>query len=224
MLFPFTKKVSRVTVISSMVIAMDGPTASGKGTISKLLAKKLNYLCLDTGAIYRAIAVCDLRGKDFRKSQIVIKCGTDKRTLVELDGEDITTEIRSVAVSKHVPIVAANPAVQDRVHQIQHQTARDLDLVVEGRETTSVSFPDADFKFYVNATLEERARRRYRDFQQRGETIAFDEVLQATAERDRMDTERDVSPLIKVPDAIEIDTTGRIADEVVDEMLAIILK
>ena len=207
-----------------MVIAMDGPTASGKGTISKLLAQKLNFLCLDTGAIYRAIAVCDLRGKDFQKSHIEIKCGTDKRTLVYLDGEDITDEIRSVTVSKHVPIVAANPVVQDRVHQIQRQTAQDLDLVVEGRETTSVAFPNADFKFYVNATLAERAQRRYRDFLQRGEQVTYEQVLAATAERDRMDMERDVSPLIKVPDAIEFDTTNRKADEVVDEMLAVILK
>ncbi len=215
---------SHVTVNSSMVIAMDGPVASGKGTISKILAQKLNFLCLDTGAIYRAIAVCDLRGKDYRKSQIEIKCGADKRTLVYLDGEDITSEIRSVEVSARVPVVAVDPAVQERVHQIQHQTARDLDLVVEGRETTSVAFPHADFKFYVNASLQERAKRRYRDYLARGEKITFEEVLQATEKRDRMDMEREVAPLVKVPDAIEFDTTGRIADEVVDEMLAIILK
>ena len=215
---------SHVTVNSSMVIAMDGPVASGKGTISKILAQKLNFLCLDTGAIYRAIAVCDLRGKDYRKSQIEIKCGADKRTLVYLDGEDITSEIRSVEVSARVPVVAVDPAVQERVHQIQHKTARDLDLVVEGRETTSVAFPHADFKFYVNASLQERAKRRYQDYLARGEKITFEEVLQATEKRDRMDMEREVAPLVKVPDAIEFDTTGRIADEVVDEMLAIILK
>lgn len=207
-----------------MVIAMDGPTASGKGTISKLLAQKLNFLCLDTGAIYRAIAVCDLRGKDYQQSKIEIKCGPDKRTLVSLDGEDITTEIRSVAVSKHVPVVAMNPAVQERVHQIQHQTAHNMDLVVEGRETTSVAFPQADFKFYVTATLEERARRRYHDFIERGEPMSFEKVLAATKERDRMDMQRKDSPLVQVSDAIVIDTTGRVAHEVVDEMLAIILK
>ncbi len=207
-----------------MVIAMDGPTASGKGTISKLLAQKLNFLCLDTGAIYRAIAVCDLCGKDYHQSKIEIKCGPDKRTLVSLDGEDITTEIRSVAVSKHVPVVAMNPAVQERVHQIQHQTARNMDLVVEGRETTSVAFPQADFKFYVTATLEERARRRYHDFIERGEPMSFEKVLAATKERDRMDMQRKDSPLVQVSDAIVIDTTGRVAHEVVDEMLAIILK
>lgn len=215
---------SHVTVNSSMVIAMDGPVASGKGTISKILAQKLNFLCLDTGAIYRAIAVCDLRGKDYRKSQIEIKCGTDKRTLVYLDGEDITSEIRSVEVSARVPVVAVDPAVQERVHQIQHQTASNLNLVVEGRETTSVAFPHADFKFYVNASLQERAKRRYQDYLARGEKITFEEVLQATEKRDQMDMEREVAPLVKVPDAIEFDTTGRVADEVVDEMLAIILK
>jgi len=207
-----------------MVIAMDGPVASGKGTVSKLLAKKLNYLCLDTGAIYRAIALCDLRGKDYTRSQIEIKCSPDKRTLVYLDGEDVTKEIRSIEVSNHVAVVALSPAVQDRVHQIQHQTAGNFDLVVEGRETTSVAFPDASYKFYVTASLEERANRRYMDYVRRGEKITLKEVLAATKERDRLDMEREIAPLVKVPDAIEIDTTGRVVDEVVDEILSIILK
>ena len=123
-----------------------------------------------------------------------------------------------------MPVVAVDPAVQERVHQIQHQTANNLNLVVEGRETTSVAFPHADFKFYVNASLQERAKRRYQDYLARGEKITFEEVLQATEKRDQMDMEREVAPLVKVPDAIEFDTTGRVADEVVDEMLAIILK
>ena len=207
-----------------MVIAMDGPVASGKGTVSKVLAKKLNYLCLDTGAIYRAIAVCDLQGKDYHQSNIEIKCSPDKRTLVYIDGEDVTTLIRSIEISNHVAVVAMRPDVQDRVHQIQHATAGNFDLVVEGRETTSVAFPDANYKFYVTASLEERAQRRYMDYLRRGENITLEEVLAATKERDRLDMERTVAPLVKVPDAIEIDTTGRMADEVVDEMLAIILK
>lgn len=207
-----------------MVIAMDGPVASGKGTVSKVLAKKLNYLCLDTGAIYRAIAVCDLQGKDYNQSNIEIKCSPDKRTLVYIDGEDVTTLIRSIEVSNHVAVVAMRPDVQDRVHQIQHATAGNFDLVVEGRETTSVAFPNANYKFYVTASLEERAQRRYMDYLRRGENITLEEVLAATKERDRLDMERAVAPLVKVPDAIEIDTTGRMADEVVDEMLAFILK
>ena len=222
--FPLSKNKSHDTVNSSMVIAMDGPVASGKGTISKLLAKKLNYLCLDTGAIYRTIALADLRGKNYLQAQVEIKCSPDKRTLVYLDGEDVTTEIRSVEVSNHVAEVAVNPAVQDRVHEIQHQTAGNCDLVVEGRETTSVAFPNANYKFYINATLEERANRRYMDYVRRGENITLTEVLLATKERDRLDMERSIAPLVKVPDAIEINTTGRVADEVVDEMLAIILK
>ena len=214
----------RVTVNSRMIIAIDGPAASGKGTIAKKLAKKLNILCLDTGAIYRAIAVCDLRGLDYRTSQIEVQCGADKQTLVSLNGEDITQQIRTVEVGAHVPVVALNPAVQDRVHEIQHKTAHQQSLVVEGRETTSVAFPNADFKFYITASLEERARRRHYDFLQKGEKITYEEVLRLTAERDRLDMERDVAPLVKVADAIEFDTTGRQADEVVDEMLSIILK
>ena len=207
-----------------MIIAIDGPAASGKGTIAKKLAKKLNILCLDTGAIYRAITICDLRGKDYTHAKIEIQCGADKQTLVYLDGEDVTGQIRSVEVGARVPVVSLNPAVQDRVHEIQHQTARNQSLVVEGRETTSVAFPDADFKFYVTASLQERARRRHHDFTNKGEKISYEEVLKLTAERDRLDMERDVAPLVKVPDAIEFDTTNRQADEVVDEMLSIILK
>ena len=207
-----------------MIIAIDGPAASGKGTIAKKLAQKLNILCLDTGAIYRAIAVCDLRGKDYTQSQIDIQCGADKKTLVYLDGEDITAQIRTVEVGARVPVIALDPAVQDRVHKIQHATANHQSLVVEGRETTSVAFPHADFKFFITASLEERARRRLSDFVQKGENITYAEVLRLTAERDRLDMEREVAPLVKVPDAVEIDTTGRQADEVVDEMLAIILK
>lgn len=207
-----------------MIIAIDGPAASGKGTIAKMLAKKLNILCLDTGAIYRAIAVCDLRGQDYTQSKIEIQCGADKRTLVYLDGEDITQQIRTIEVGARVPVLALDPAVQDRVHQIQHATADNQSLVVEGRETTSVAFPHADFKFYVTASLEERAKRRHYDFVQKGENITYEEVLRLTAERDRLDMEREVAPLIKVADAVEFDTTGRKADEVVDEMLSIILK
>ena len=207
-----------------MIIAIDGPAASGKGTIAKMLAKKLNILCLDTGAIYRAIAVCDLRGQDYTQSKIEIQCGADKQTLVYLNGEDITQQIRTVEVGARVPVLALDPAVQDRVHQIQHATADNQSLVVEGRETTSVAFPHSDFKFYVTASLEERAKRRHYDFVQKGENITYEEVLRLTAERDRLDMEREVAPLIKVADAVEFDTTGRKADEVVDEMLSIILK
>ncbi len=205
-------------MVYKMIIAIDGPAASGKGTIAKMLAKKLNILCLDTGAIYRAIAVCHLRGQDYTRADLRIKCGADKNTLVYLDGADITDEIRSVTVGRLVATLAVHQAVQDKVHQIQHQTAADQSLVVEGRETTSVAFPHADFKFFVTAAVEERARRRHADFIKKGEKITYDEVLRL------LDIERDIAPLIKVPDAITIDTTGRQPQEIVDEMLQIILK
>ena len=208
----------------TMIIAIDGPTASGKGTVAKLLAQKLNILCLDTGAIYRAIAVCHLRGLDWATSKIDIRCGADKQTLVFLNGEDITTEIRKLEVSAVTPELAVKQEVQDRVRKIQYQVAANNSLVVEGRETTSVAFPNADFKFFLTAKLEERARRRHAEFLRKGEPVTYEHVLELTRKRDQMDMGRAIAPLVKVPDAIEIDTTGRMADEVVDEMLAIILK
>ncbi len=206
-----------------MIIAIDGPAASGKGTVAKLLAQKLDFLALDTGAIYRAISVCIMRGKDLDNAVIEIKCDEDKKTMVFLDNEDITEEIRTIKVGAFTPSIANKQYVQDRVRKIQHEIAKNNNIIVEGRETTSVAFPNADFKFYVTADLEERAKRRHTDFVNKGEKITYEEVLELTRKRDQLDTEREIAPLIKVEGAIEINTTGRVANEVVDEMLSIIL-
>jgi cytidylate kinase len=216
-----------------MVIAIDGPVASGKGTVAKLLAKRLNFLCLDTGAVYRGITVFFLsNGKpkpaDFERllpgADIEIKCDAEKNTLVFLNGKDITQDIRTVEVGSAVPEIARYEFVQHRVREIQYKTARDNDLVVEGRETTSVAFPNAEYKFYLTADLDERSRRRHAEFIKKGEKLSFEKVREMTAERDRLDITREISPLIKVADAVEIDATKRTVHEVVDEMAAVILK
>jgi cytidylate kinase len=221
-----------------MVIAIDGPAASGKGTVAKLLAQRLNVLCLDTGAIYRGITVFFLSQfahgslpfdnivfeKRLKDADIKIKCGKDKETIVFLNGTDITKKIRTGIVSDAVPVVSLNKFVQDRVRQIQHAAAKNNDLVAEGRETTSVAFPNADYKFYLDADIEERAKRRMTEWIQNGENVTFEETLERTKQRDLLDMTREFSPLIKTPDAAIMDTTGRDPNEVVDEMVKIMLK
>ena len=214
-----------------MVIAIDGTTASGKGTVARMLAKELNISYLDTGAIYRAIAVFFIKRdyslnyfdaaafeKELASAQIQLENGPDMRLRVFLNGEDITEEIRSNRVSTTVPVLAQSAFVQEKVHQIQHAFAGTNSLVVEGRETTSVVFPNAEYKFYFDGDVIIRARRRLADLERKGETVDFESVLAQIKERDRLDFERDLSPLVKVPDAIVIDGTNMTAQEMLDEM------
>jgi cytidylate kinase len=219
-----------------MVVAIDGTTASGKGTVARMLAGRLNISYLDTGAIYRAITVFFIAegfnpnafdagvfaGK-LEGADIQLKCDESKRISVFLDGEDITERIRDNRVSAAVPVLAQLQFVQDKVHQIQHDYAKDTSLVVEGRETTSVAFPDADYKFYFDVDIDVRANRRLRDLRNKGDDISLEEVRAQIERRDYLDFTRDISPLIKVPGAIEIDA-GKTPDEVVDEMMSYIVK
>jgi cytidylate kinase len=197
---------------ASVIIAIDGPTGSGKGTVAELLSKKLNILHLDTGAIYRAITVFFLSGgTDLKDADIVY----DKEKIY-LNRTDITERIRDNEISINVAKFAVRKDVQDKVRSVQYAVARNISLVAEGRETTSVAFPDADYKFYLNADIAERARRRF--LQLSG--VTYEAVYEQIKERDRLDMTREVSPLIKVADAIEIDATYKTPMEVVDEMIS----
>ena len=214
-----------------MVIAIDGTTASGKGTVARMLAKDLNIDYLDTGAIYRAIAVFFIKEdynldyfdqmkfeKELPLAQIGLESGDDKKLRVFLNGEDITDQIRDNRVSITVPVLAKLKSVQDKVHQIQHEYAGKNSLVAEGRETTSVVFPDADYKFYFDGDVIVRARHRLQDLQKKGETVEFETVLAQIKERDRLDLERELSPLVKVKDAIVIDGTDMTPQEMLAEV------
>jgi cytidylate kinase len=264
-----------------MVIAIDGTTASGKGTVARMLAEKLNISYLDTGAIYRALAVFFIKkgyspdGFDSAKFADELAAadirleygtggalaggaggaggtgvaggagvagvagaaggalagaaggradGTGKKLRVFLDGEDISEAIRDNKVSTTVPVLAQFAFVQDRVHQIQHEYAGQNSLVVEGRETTSVVFPNADYKFYFDADINARAKWRLADLQRKGVTLPFETVLSQIKERDRLDFERELSPLVKVPDAVVIDGTGKTPNEMLDEVLRYVVK
>ena len=208
-----------------MIIAVDGPGGSGKSTVSRVLAERLGWLHLDTGAFYRAATLAVLRaGVDLAMESEVVGA-VNVRTFVQengrmyLDGEDVSVDIRSLEVTSSVSAVAALSGV--RQVMVSHQRAwvarHGGDVVVEGRDIGTVVFPEAELKIWLSASAEERARRRAL---QTGEDPAV--VMKELDRRDRADSGRKVSPLTPAEDAIHLDTTGMTVDEVVDRIMTLI--
>ena len=198
----------------AQVIAIDGPAGSGKSTVARALADALGWAFLDTGAMYRAVTVEALRrGIDIYDEDAVaqLAASVSLTTLprVTVDGRDVEEEIRSEPVNVAVSVVAANPKVRASMVTRQRQWASEqtAGTVVEGRDITTVVFPEATIKVFLTASLEERARRR------------GDEGAASVARRDEADTTRDASPLRQAEDAIVLDTTGREVDDVVEEIM-----
>jgi len=198
-------------------IAIDGPVASGKGTVAKKLARKFGFLCLDTGALYRSITLFFLDhyvdindtvafNRALEEIDIDVRC-VEGETFVILNGEDVTKRIRENLVSTTVPKIAKKPEIRAKVRQVQKSIGERSSLVCEGRDITSVVFPNATFKFYLTASAESRARRRLLDLQGKGEEITLKELREQICERDRLDMTRPESPLVRVKDAIVIDAT-----------------
>ena len=209
-----------------MIIAIDGPAASGKSTTAKMVAEKLNYLYLDTGAMYRTVTYHFIREKvnienpsEIAKSisnlnlSIINEGNTTK---IFLGGEDITALIRTTEVTSHVSKVSALPEVREELVSLQRNLMRGQNAVVEGRDIGSVVFPDAKFKFYITADVKTRARRRYHDLKKINEELSVEEIVKDLKRRDQYDSSRDHSPLAKAEDAIEIDTTKLTIDEQVE--------
>ena len=211
-----------------MIIAIDGPAATGKSTTAKVLARKLGFTYLDTGAMYRAITLLILQ----KKIKIVENVAlislleqfdlqieqNEKQISVILNGEDVSDEIRRLDVTKHVSEVSALPVVRKSLVKIQREIAKDKDCVVEGRDIGTVVFPNAEVKFYVVADYDVRAKRRLLDFKKLGEKKSVDELIKEIKNRDKYDSEREHSPLLKAGDAIEVDTTNLKIEEQVDLM------
>ncbi len=203
------------------VIAIDGPSGSGKTTIAKCIAGALGYRYLDTGALYRAVAFFLRRqgispdDSDDRIGEIlsgVTVAFGDERVII--NGEDVTGALRSKEIDHFSSVFSAKKSVRQFLLSVQREAARHDDLVIEGRDTTTVIFPDARKKIYLDATLEERARRRYHQYRERGIEISLEEAIRAIRERDERDGSREIAPLVKAPDAFFIDSSGLTVEEV----------
>ncbi len=215
-------------------VAIDGTSGSGKSTTAKLVAKKLGLIPVDTGAMYRAITLKALRsGVSVHDEAAVVRMAEeteiDQRVIdgvihTYLDGEDVSSEIRTPEVSKWVSVVSAYPGVRRRLVELQRKIAERGGVVLEGRDIGTVVLPDADFKFFMVASLEERARRRVNELREKGIHVEFEDVLKELKMRDTLDSSRKDSPLRKAPDAILIDTSNLTIDEQVELIINEIAK
>jgi cytidylate kinase len=211
-----------------LIIAIDGPSGAGKGTIARALAARLNYRHVDTGAMYRAVAWKTIEtGLDLRDEAAVAALSEGARFELEggrviIDGTDISHAIRPPEIDAAATTVARYPAVRRVLVARQRDIGRTGGVVMEGRDIGTVVFPDAEVKIYLDASPEERARRRANDPAHRSTTAALAEVATALAERDRSDSTRAASPLSMAADAILIETTGVAVESVVDRVMAIV--
>ena len=199
-------------------IAIDGPSGAGKSTLARRLARELGFLYVDTGAIYRTVGLAARRqGIDPADAAAVaallpgldIAMGyrEDGLQRMTLNGEDVTEAIRENEISAYASKVAAIPAVRDFLLEMQRRTAREHDVIMDGRDIGTVVLPDAGLKIFLTADPEARAMRRYKELLNRGQDAVFEDILREVIERDRRDTEREIAPLRQAEDAVTADTT-----------------
>jgi CMP/dCMP kinase len=210
--------------MKKLIIAIDGPVGSGKSTLARRVAELMGYVYIDTGAMYRALALKALRREISldatdqlvalaRETRIDLRAQDDTQR-VYLDGEDVTTAIRTPEVSQAASKVAVVPGVRQVLVTEQRRAGEQGGVVMEGRDIGSVVFPDAGLKIFLTASPEVRAERRWREHQQKGDAIDLARTLEEIHERDQRDRERSTSPLVRAPDAVVVDSTAMEPEEV----------
>ena len=206
-----------------MQIAIDGPAGSGKSTVAKKIAEKLNIIYIDTGAMYRAIT---LKLKDIDKKFYEEACNNTNIEFINnkifLDGKDVSLQIRSEEISKLTSDISKIDFVRKKLVSIQKEIADKNSVVMEGRDITTVVLPDADYKFYLNASPEIRAKRRTLQLKEKGLNADYEEILRDIKKRDNNDIKRENSPLKVADDAIVIDSSNLTADESIEKILSYI--
>ena len=216
-----------------LIIAIDGPAASGKSTTAQLLAKKLGYLYIDTGAMYRACALkakklgIDINDEESIRNlldyiDIRIENNNSKNRIL-LDGEDVSEDIRADDISALASAISAIPAVRYKMVELQRKMGEKGSVILDGRDIGTFVFPDAEVKFFLTASPEIRAKRRWLELQQKGIDKDFSEVLADLVKRDNNDSQRALAPLKKAEDAIEIDTSNMTIEEQTETLYKIIL-
>lgn len=219
---------ARNTRADGLVIAIDGPSGAGKSTVAHLLAERLGYLQIDTGAMYRAVAVlmqqeaidpADLAAVESLCRRIDIRLERmDGLQRVYANGRDVTALIRTPEMSQLTSRISALRPVREAMMQAQRRMGARGGVVLEGRDIGTVVFPDADVKFFLSASAEERGRRRYQELRAKGEQVTLEDTVRAVISRDQQDSQRDLAPLRMAGDAIAIDSSGRTIDEVLEAM------
>lgn len=212
---------------SQVTIAMDGPAGSGKSTVARGIAEKLGLLYLDSGAMYRAVTLLALQeglAADSPKLIDRVKAChiefTDNGKTILLDAEDVSLQIRTPAVNRLVADVAKIPEIRREIVKHQQRIGDEGGIIAEGRDLTTIVFPNADFKFYLDASVTERAKRRFAELHAQNENVTLAAVKTEIRERDEKDTTREHSPLRAADDAIIVDTTDKTIEEVVDFIIA----
>ncbi|WZL74942.1 (d)CMP kinase [Clostridiaceae bacterium 35-E11] len=207
-------------------VALDGPAGAGKSTIAKIIAEKKNLTYIDTGAMYRAITlkILDLgiNIQDTKEIEYILshsKIDIDEKNIF-LDGQQINDAIRKPEISNFVSHVAKIPAVRIKMVELQRKIASNKNVIMDGRDIGTYVLPQATYKFYLTASIEERAKRRFDEFVSKGFSVTFQEVRKEIINRDKTDMEREFAPLRKSKDAIIIDTTGKSINEVIQEILS----
>lgn len=215
-----------------IVVAIDGPGGSGKGTITKIVAERLGLVNIDTGAMYRCVAL-DCLNKNIKPDElnkiaevlesIDIQLKREgNNQIVLLNGEDVSKEIRTEKIDENVAKYAAIKIIRDKITPIQQKMGENANIIMEGRDIGTVVFPNADVKIFLDCSLEVRAQRRYKQNIERGLNTPYEEVLSALVERHKLETEREVAPFVQAEDAIYLDSSNMSIEEETTEVLKII--